>query len=135
MQIKRAYIIGAAAMFLMVIAVFRSSFEGIAVLLVLFAVSVLPTLLVLAGIGALGYVAYRHLTAKKGAPVLSNSGMQRASPQGTRELTDGLAVAFRRNNARQLHHALGKLPPWPISEHIGGWQRFVHSAAIEHNVQ
>jgi hypothetical protein len=117
MQSKRTYIIG-AAVFLVLLVVFRGYVEGIVAVLLLFAITALPTLLGLACIGALGYVAYRSLAARRGAPALPALGLSPAAPQGTRELTEGLMVAFRRNNTGQLQHTLAKLPPWPVSQHI-----------------
>ena len=118
MYSKRNSIIAAAAVLLVLVFVFRDVVQGIGVLLLLLVITALPTLLVLAGIGALGYVAYRYLVTQRGAPALPALGLSPPSPHGTRELTDGLATSFRRNNTRQLQHALAKLPPWPIAQHI-----------------
>lgn len=118
MQSTRHSIIAAVAALLVIVFLFRDVVQGIGILLFLLVITALPTLLALAGIGALGYIAYRYFVTKRGAPQLPALGLPSAAPQGTRELTDSLATSFRRNNARQLQHALAKLPPWPIAQHI-----------------
>jgi len=87
-------------------------------LLLVFAITALPTLLVLGGIGVLGFVAYRYLATQKGIALPPALSVPLGAPRGTRELSDSLATAFRRNNPRRLQHALTTLPPWPITQQL-----------------
>lgn len=66
----------------------------------------------------IGYFAYRAgATHTKGA-IFPTIALPTTGANSTRELTDSLATAFERNNARKLHHALAQLPSWPISQHL-----------------
>ncbi|NTU80103.1 MAG: hypothetical protein HGA45_11970 [Chloroflexales bacterium] len=118
MRSKHGLIVGAVVVGLVLVVALRDFLAQLAVLLVALALSALPSLLALGVIGALSYIAYRYVTTHKGSVVPAALGGQTAAPHGSRELTDGLAVAFRRNNTRQLQLTLAKLPPWPISQHI-----------------
>lgn len=118
MQLKRTYIIGAAVALLIILFALRDTLAGIAVLLVVFAITALPTLLVLGGIGVVGFVAYRYLTTQESIALPPALTIPAGAPRGTRELSNSLATSFRRNNPRKLQHALAALPPWPITRQL-----------------
>jgi len=93
----------------------RDTLASIAVLLLVFAITALPTLLVLGGIGVVSYVAYRYLMTQKGMALPPALNIPVGAPRGTRELSNSLATSFRRNNPRRLQHTLAVLPTWPIT--------------------
>jgi hypothetical protein len=116
MNNKRNGIIVAVVVGLVLVFALRDYLTSVVSLLLVLALMALPPLLLLGGIGVLGYIAYRYVTRPRDIPAAHR---RHAAPaNGIRELSDGLAAAFRGNNPRRLQQGLARLPPWPVSQHI-----------------
>ncbi len=118
MNNRRNYIIGAAAIFLLLVLTMQDNITSIGSYFFFTVFTLLAILFPFVCIGAIGYFVYKYLRDNKNATATPNINIQNPSTSSTKELTESLDVAFKRNNTRQLQHTLTKLPSWPISQRI-----------------
>lgn len=118
MRNKRTIIIGSVIIVLIIAFALRNYISLLATLLFSILISVLPSILLFGLFIAIGYFAYKYITNNKNRAIASEINSQVNTNNRIKELSEDLATAFKRNNARKLQHSLAKLPPWPITHHI-----------------
>lgn len=80
---------------------------------------ILPTALSIGALIVVGYLGYSYFF-KSGPPAALPTihPLPGAAQLATQELSERLRIAFVRNNTRQMHNILLRLPNWPISQQI-----------------
>ena len=115
MQQKFPFLVSAIVITLILAFILRDYIGLLLIILFYLGMTIAPVIVLLGFVAVLGYFAYTYLV-KSG--YLSSKISKTTANVRTKELSEDLALVFKRNDMRKVQHILIHLPAWPITQQI-----------------